>query len=174
MTAANFGQAVITKPALEFGGDDVIALAEACAIWPEGSRALFVTPACHAALLRDRGFQAAWSTTSDAALSDGRPFPRVFGFDYCVLPTLPHNSEKLVGFACHKSALVCGFAPVPPIQEVREAGADYDLAVDAKTGVALEYRSYGSNVMDTGFNVVECSFGWQIGNAGALKRIVSP
>jgi hypothetical protein len=45
--------------------------------------------------------------------------------------------------------------------------------VDPQSGAALEYRTFGNNVLDTATHTIECSFGWAKGNGNALKRIVS-
>lgn len=180
ITAANYGAAAITSGADAFDSDDLADMVTACKKWPEQGRSLFVDTAYHVALLKDASFKHALNAASDLAIKEGRLFPRVFGFDYVENPNLPGNSENLVGFAAHKSAILCAFAPVPPIEEVRNAGTTYRIYVDPTTGVALEYRTYGSNVLDTAYHIIESSFGWAKGNyyqsaskEGALKRIVS-
>lgn len=175
VTAANYGAAAATMaPDYSSDADAIAGLVGACRLWPQSGRSLFIGTDIHAAMLRDNSFKNVFSAGSDAAIREGRLFPRVFGFDYVESPTIPDNSENLVGFACHKSAILCAFAPVPPIGEVQRAGTAYSLYVDPESGVALEYRSFGNNVFDRARHTIEASYGFALGNASALKRIVSP
>jgi hypothetical protein len=148
VTAANYGAAVIAELPDGFDSDDIANLVTACKTWPQQGRSLFLDTAYHVGLLKDASFKAALNAASDSAIKEGRLNPRVFGFDYVENPTIPANGEGLVGFACHKSAVLVAFAPVPPIQEVRDAGTSYRIFTDPVSGIALEYRSFGDNVLD--------------------------
>jgi hypothetical protein len=173
VTNANFGAAAIIKAAALFDSDDLATLKVACKLWPEGGRGLILDSAYDASLLKDAAFKSAMNAASDSAIKEGRLFPRVFGFSYTESPTIPANGENLVGFAVFQSAVLVAFAPVPPVQEVRNAGTTYQLVVDPMSGVALEYRTFGNNVLDTATHLVESSFGWAKGNGNAIKRITS-
>jgi hypothetical protein len=95
------------------------------------------------------------------------------GFDFYEIPTLPDNGENLVGFAVSPSAIFVATAPITPVEEVRNAGTSYFMAVDPASGVALSYRAFGNSQLDNAVHIIECSYGYALGNANALKRITS-
>lgn len=173
VTVANYGTAAVTKTAATFDSDDIVNMKLACKTWPEMGRSLFLDSEYDAALLKDVSFKNWMNAASDSAIKEGRLYPRVVGFDYVEIPTIPTNSENLVGFAAWKSAILFATAPVPPVQEVRNAGTTYEIFVDDQTGIGFEYRTFGSNVLDTATHVVEVSYGFAKGNANALKAIRS-
>ncbi len=173
VTAANFGAAAKIEPAAAFDSDDVIDLKLACKTWPEMGRGLILDSAYDANLLKDVSFKHALNAASDSAIKEGRLFPRVIGFDYTEINTLPANGENLVGFAVFRSAILFAQAPVPPVQEVRNAGTQYQIVTDPITGISFEYRQFGDNTLDTGKHFIEASYGFAKGNANALKRITS-
>lgn len=105
---------------------------------------------------------------------EGRLYPRVSGFDYVENPNIPTNGENLKGMAVHKGAILCAFAPVPPVAEVLNAGTKYELFIDDASGVILEYRSFGNNVLDKATHTIESNYGFQKGLGTGLKRIVAP
>lgn len=173
VTAANYGAAAKTEDASTFDSDDVIDLKVACKLWPEIGRGLLLDSSYDGALLKDPAFKNAYTVAREAAVAAGKMFPNVFGFDYSEYPTIPTNGENLVGFAVHKSALAVAFAPVPPVEEVRQAGTTYQIFTEPKTGIVIEYRSYGSNPMDAGTHILESSYGFKKVLGGSLKRITS-
>lgn len=173
VTLANYGAAAKTTPAAAFDSDDIADLVLSCKLWPEMGRSLIVDTAYHVNCLKDPGFKTAYAAASDTAIKEGRLFPRVFGFNYLENPTIPTNSQNLVGFAVFQSAVLVATAPVPPVQEVRNAGTSYSIITDPTSGVAFEYRTFGNNVTDVATNVIEVSYGWAKGNGNALKRITS-
>lgn len=173
ITVANFGAAAKTTPAAAFDSDDIADLVTSCKLWPEMGRSLILDTAYHVNCLKDPAFKSALNAASDAAIKNGKLFPNVFGFNYLENPTIPSNSENLVGFAVFQSAVLFATAPVPPVQEVRNAGTTYSIITDPNSGVAFEYRTFGNNVTDVATHVIEVSFGWAKGNGNALKRITS-
>lgn len=173
VTLANYGAAAITMPAAGFDSDQLANLKYACRLWPEMGRSLMLDSEYDANLLKDPAIKHALNAASDSAIKEGRVMPRIFGFNYQELPTIPTNSENLKGFAVFQSAILVATAPVPPVQEVRNAGTTYELVTDPATGISFEYRTFGNNVTDVGTHVIECSYGFAKGNGNALKRIVS-
>ena len=173
ITVANFGASAKISPAASFDSDDIADLVTACKLWPEMGRGLVLDTAYHVNCLKDPAFKSALAAASDLAIKEGRLFPRVMGFNYAENPTVPTNSENLVGFAVFQSAILVATAPVPPVQEVRNSGTTYSVVTDPTSGVAFEYRAFGDNTLDTAVNVVEVSYGWAKGNGNALKRITS-
>lgn len=174
VTAANFGDPAKTESADAFDSDDIADIKLACKLWPRDGRGLLLDSAYDVALLKDPAFKAAYAAASDLAIKEGRLFPRVMGFDYSEWPTIPENGEKLVGLAVFKSALLVAFAPVPPIEEVRNAGTTYQIVTEPTTGAVLEYRTFGDGQMDTGSHIIESSYGFAKGNGNACKRVTRP
>lgn len=173
ITVANFGASAKISPAASFDSDDIADLVTSCKLWPEMGRGLVLDTAYHVNCLKDPAFKNALAAASDSAIKEGKLFPRVMGFNYVENPTIPSNSENLVGFAVFNSAILVATAPVPPVQEVRNSGTTYSVITDPTSGVAFEYRAFGDNILDTAANVVEISYGWAKGNGNALKRITS-
>lgn len=172
VTLANFGAAAIITPAAAFSTDDVATLKLACKLWPDMARSLILDSAYDAALLKDPSVKSALNFGGAEAIRDGK-IPKLMGFDYMEIPTIPSNAQNLVGFAVFQSAVLVATAPVPPVEEVRNAGTTYEIVTDPQSGVSFEYRTFGDNVTDTGKHFVECSYGYQKGNGNALKRITS-
>lgn len=173
VTAANFGAAAVTQPANMFDSDDLADLKAACKAWPEMGRGLLLDSDYDANLLKDPSFKHALNAASDSAIKEGKLFPRVFGFDYAENPNIPTNGENLVGMAVFKYAILVAFAPVPPVDEVRNAGTVWEMITDPATGITLEYRRFGNNVTDVATNVIESSYGFAKGLGSGIKRIVS-
>jgi len=173
VTAANYGAAVVTKVAALFDSDDVADLKGAAKMWPEDQRSLLLDSSYNVALLKDAGIKSAYALGSDRAIREGKLTPTLFGFNYFENPTIPDNGENLVGWINHPSAILFGMAPVPPTQEVRNAGTTYSIVVEPVTGTAFEYRTFGDSQMDSGTHVIEASYGFEKGIGNALKRIVS-
>jgi len=173
VTALNYGGAAKTSVADLFDSDDIADMKLACKLWPELGRLLMLDSAYDANLLKDPAFKHALNAASDSAIKEGRLFPRVMGFDYKEIPTIPGNGQNLVGFAAFKSAILVATAPVPPVEEVRNSGTTWEMVTDPQTGISFEFRAFGNNVTDAATNVIECSYGFAKGNGNALKRIVS-
>jgi hypothetical protein len=173
VTAANYGAAAYVGAAAGFDSDDIADLVLSCKLWPEDGRGLLVDTSLHVNLLKDPSFKSALNAASDAAIKEGRLNPRVLGFDYKENPTIPANGENLVGFAFFKSAILCAFAPVPPAEEVRNAGCTYEMLVDPASGAVLEYRTFGDPTLDSATHILESSYGFAKGNGNALKRLVT-
>ena len=144
VTQANFGDPVVAKAADVFDSNDLATLKLACKLWPEEGRGLLLDSEYDVALLRDSAFKSVMESGSDSAIRQGKLFPRVMGFNYLENPNIPDNSEGLKGFAVFPSAILVAFAPVPPSQEVRNAGTRYRAFVDPESGVVLEFRGFGN------------------------------
>lgn len=175
ITIANFPVTAKTEDADTFDSDDVIDIKLACKMWDEDGRFLYLDSAYDANLLKDPAFKAAYAAASDRAIKEGKLNPRVFGFDYVENPTIPENGEKLVGFATFKGAAIgVAFAPVPPVEEVRNAGTTYEIYTDPISGLMLEYRTFGNVTTDAAVHVIESSYGFAVLNATALKAVRRP
>jgi hypothetical protein len=171
ITAANFGAAGFTGAA---SGFDFAAVNEtlgaACdtAEWPDEDRAIVCKSAYYRNVVGD--LKDASGYMSDSPVKRG-VLEDVAGFDLHKLQSLPANGENLVGFACHKSAKLVGFAPITPADN--GSIVDYDLLADDETGIVIEYREWFDPDTDTLKRVLECNYGYDQGVTEALIRIIS-
>ena len=174
VTAANFSTAVLVSTAANFDSADVAKIRTACnqENWPELGRSLILDPTFEEYLLRDPAVITAANIGSDRPIREGS-IGRLLGFDLFTPNGIPGNSEYLVGLVCHKSSIVFGSAPIRPTAEVRDRMTNYDIMKDAQTGIILEYRSWGDADLDQSRSVIECNYGYNVGNSAALKRITT-
>lgn len=175
VTATNFGAAVFTGAASTFDTDDVADIRTALntAKWPKVGRSLILDSAYDGALVKDDPLLHAEKSGSPEQLRTGtvRPF---MGFEgYFDTNLIPANGEHLVGMAVYKSAILTAFSPIEPAADVRANMIDYRSVVDPASGIALEYRQWGDPNSDTSKRVIEVNYGYALGEAAAIKRIVS-
>jgi len=165
---------VITKSYDQFSSDDLADLKVACKKWPSVGRGLMIDSAYDGNLIKDPTFKSAYQIALDSVKSRGELMPEMYGFKYLENPNIPDNGIKLRGLAFWKYAILVAFAPVPPVEEVRRAGTNWELYTDADSEVSLEYRTYGSNSADTATHVIESNYGYTPGLLSAIKPIVTP
>jgi hypothetical protein len=70
-------------------------------------------------------------------------------------------------------AILVAFSPIKPSPGVLNHLTAYEVAVDPETGLTIEYRSWADPDTDTEKQVLEVNYGFALGHAAALKRIVS-
>lgn len=174
VTLANFGAAVFTGAASTFDADDVAAIQQVCdeAEWPEVFRSLILKPAYNTALVTDNAIQAEYAYGSTDPIREGR-IPRLNGFGVVPANGIPANAQNLVGMAVYPSAIAVGFSPITPAESVRKLLTHYEVLEDPDTGIILEYRAWGDPDSDSHKEVIECNYGYAVGETAALKRIVS-
>lgn len=178
VTLANYGAAAVNVAAAGFDSDDIADLRGVCntAMWPSAGRALVLNADFDTALFKDSSIKNALNFGTASAIQDGS-IARISGFDYYDCPSLPANAENLVGFAAFMSALLFGQAPIEPAPAVRQQMAVYEqIPVEVAPGVniLLEYKQMGDPFKDRVGEVLECNYGYALGNAAALKRITKP
>jgi hypothetical protein len=175
VTSANFGAAAHTTSAAAITSDDIVDIRGACnaAHWPDSGRSLVVDSSVDTALQKDTSYKLALNIGTSSVIQQGR-FPNLSGFDYAWMPSLPDNSEKLIGFAAFASGILAAFAPIAPAPGVRGALVAYEVVTDPATGISFTYRHWGVAMDDRDYEVIEAAYGYQAGVANAVKRIVSP
>ena len=174
VTNANYGTAIFTGAASGFDSDDVVDIRTALnkVPWPMSGRGLMVNPDYDGALLKDASFKAAYALGSDVAVRTGQ-LPNIFGFEYATSNAVPGNSENLIGFAAYMSAVLVVFSPIEPAESIKKLLVDYQIATDPDTQISIEYRHWGDPGSDTDKRVLEVNYGYDKGEAAALKRMVS-
>ncbi|MDR3406372.1 MAG: hypothetical protein P4L99_28060 [Chthoniobacter sp.] len=175
VTLANYGAAAVTLTPASWDSDTINELLRKAAndaMWPESGRALVVNTAVDAALLSDTSVKAAYAYGDNTVVRDGK-LPRIFGFDYAAAPVFPGNGENLIGFAALRYAILTAFAPIQPSKAVRSVMIDYRTGTDTDTGLTLEYRNFGTAYGDKELHIVECNYGYGLGDPAQLLRAVS-
>lgn len=179
VTAANFGSDaisgaggdVLTSSAANFDGDDVIDISTACDLddWPEMDRSLILSPSYHAGIRKD--LKSADGFGSDVVMRQGK-VPSLDTFQQVFKTSLiPGNGENLVGFAAHPDAILSAIRYLRPQED-----HNYQVAepvTDADTGITLGFRAWYDPDTGTSKRVLECNYGYALGNSIAIKRIVS-
>jgi hypothetical protein len=174
VTLANYGAAIHTGAASAFDSDDMITIKTALdqAKWAKSSRVMILDNAYEGALLKDASIKNAAAVGTASAIQNGR-LPQIAGFDVIGTNLIPGNSQNLVGMVALPEAILVAFSPVQPSPGVRANLTAYEVAVDPETGLTIEYRSWGDPDTDTEKSVIEVNYGFALGHAAALKRIVS-
>lgn len=175
VTLANYGAHIWAGAASAFDTDDVADIRTALNVanWPKVGRSLILDSAYDGALVKDDPLLHAEKSGSAEQLRSGmvRPF---MGFDkYFDTNSIPANGETLVGMAAYQSAILVAFSPIEPAEEVRKNMSDYRAVTEEEGGLTLEYRAWGDPDSDTAKRVIECNYGYDQGEANAIKRIVT-
>jgi hypothetical protein len=171
VTLANYGAAAFTGAAGTFDYADVVDIKGACdsAEMPENPRALVLASGHYNALLKDSVVKdlSVYGLNSNQTGRVGR----LAGFDLFDSTLVPANAQNLVGFACYPSALVVAMRYLNPAG----GGGDgvYRPVADENTGITLGYREWYDNDLGTRVAVLEAFYGYSVGEAAALKRLVS-
>lgn len=173
IVASSFPTVAHTGAAGDFDSDDVAALKLAAKTWPEAGRALVLDSAYDANLLKDAEIKSALASGSTDALREGLVGRELFGFDYNENPCIPTNAENLVGWISSPSCILFAQAPIGPTEEVMSQLTRYEVVTDPQTGVSFEYRLWGNADTDESREVIECNYGFAVGNPDALQRIRS-
>jgi hypothetical protein len=174
VTLANYGAPVLTSAASAFDSDDVITIKTALdqAKWAKSSRTMILDNAYEGALLKDAGIKNAAAVGTASAIQNGL-LPSIAGFNVIGTNLIPGNSQNLVGMVALPEAILVAFSPVTPSSGVRASLTNYETVTDPETGLTIEYRSWGDPDTDTEKSVIEVNYGFALGHAAALKRIVS-
>lgn len=174
VTLANYGAAVKSELPDAFTTDDIIDIRGACnaADWPTVGRSLVMDDSFETALLKD--MKDASATGDNMALREGS-LGNIAGFrDIYANNRIPQNAQKLVGFATLPSAMLVATSPIIPAPGVRKQLVSYDVVTDPDTGISFEYRYWGDPGKDGDRSVVECNYGFAVGEGAALLRLALP
>jgi hypothetical protein len=97
--------------------------------------------------------------------------PRLLGFDVLNSNIIPGNSENLVGFAVHPSAMAIAIRTLKP-QEPSEY-LETRIVRDEQSGVGLGYRRHYSAAKGTHFCTFEATYGAVAAVPAGLCRLVT-
>lgn len=79
--------------------------------------------------------------------------------------------ENIGGIAVLPSAILVGFAPVPPTPAIRQKLFDYQELVDEDSGLVLQYYHFADEDTDEEVQTIECHYGYGLGDTAQLKII---
>lgn len=172
VTNANYGTAGLISTAANFDANDVVDLKTVCdtAGMPGAPRALVLAAAHYNALLKDSGIATASSYGSSVAKTDG-VIPKISGFTPYESTLIPGNSENLAGFAAYPSGILLANRYLQPGGSSKDGV--YRAVTDDDTGLTLGYREWYDNDTGTTVCVLECLYGYALGEASAIKRITT-
>lgn len=171
VTLANYGAAAHTGLAANFDYADIVDIKDACdtAEMPEMPRSLVLSSSYYNALLKDSVIKDAGALGATANQTGS--LPNLSGFMTYRSSLVPANAQNLVGFAAYPSALVTAMRYLQP--SGRSQDGVYRPVADENTGITLGYREFYDNDKGEVVAVLECFYGFALGEASALKRIVS-
>lgn len=172
ITNTNFSTAAFVGAASTFDADDVADIKDALddADVPPDGRSLVLGNAYLTNLIKDNAIQSAANLGSAEVIREGS-IGRLMGFDVYSSNVIPDNSENLVGFACHRSAIAVAMRYLAP-----QDGNTYHRAealTDPQSGITIGLRDWYDNSTGQRKRVLEVVHGKVVGIAGALKRITS-
>lgn len=174
ITAANYGAASFTGLASTFDSSDIADLKGVCDVanWPDAGRSLVVGSAYDVNLLKDSTVKSALNFGSADPIQNGA-IQNILGFKYYNVNGIPANGQNLVGFCVFPSALLVATSPISPSDDVRNFLSAYEMVLEPVTGASFEYRRWGNPDFDETREVIEVNYGFAVGEAAALKRMVS-
>ena len=79
--------------------------------------------------------------------------------------------EDVRGIAVLPSAMLIGFAPVPPTPAIMHNMFDYQELNDPDTGLTLQFYHFGDPDTDVEVQSIECHYGYGLGDSKQLKII---
>lgn len=181
ITAANYGNTAadkVTIAAAAFAKDDVDDIALLCdnEEWPDldGQRNLLLKPNYFRALLGDEitsadAYGSSQLVQNPSAGGQGWPLS---DFRVHKVASIPANAENLVGFASNPRALAVAMRYLAPAGGGKP-GSIYFPVSDSETGITMGYREFYDDDAGQRVAVLECWYGYAVGNAKSIKRIVS-
>ena len=174
ITLANFGGPGLTAlAATSFDYKKVLTLREACGAvkMPASPRSLVLDAGYYTNLLADDVVAKSFNLNLSAPGVTEGLIKRLAGFDLHETVVIPSdNAEKLVGFAAHASAVAVAMRYLQPVADYQQAGA----VTDPQTGMTFGYLRFTDTRANKVFVTLECLYGFALGKADALKRIVKP
>jgi hypothetical protein len=173
VTAANFGTATaFTGTSTGFDSDDIVDIKTVCdaADMPKAGRAVILSDAYYNALLKDTSVKNAQNYGTTEGIQAGM-IPNLAGFGVWQTNAVPNNSENLVGIACVQDAIAIAMRYLAP-----QMGHGYiraEALTAPQTGVTLGVREWYDESKGTKYLTLEANYGYSVGIAAGLKRILS-
>ena len=173
ITNANYGAAALVSAASAFDADDVADLrnvAVTAGFNMDENPVLVLNPDYYAALLKDNAIQDASASGSNAALTLG-DLPTLSGFTVIEAPTLPGNSENLVGYIAQPDCMAIAMRGVDT--QSRNDFLGYEISQQSPTGAVMTASASFNRATRNVDYIFEALYGVVKAQAGSLKRITS-
>ena len=172
VTYANYGTSALVSSAANFDADDLATLRGVAgnADWPDVARSLLLSPDYITYLLQDSAIQSASNLGDAMAIREGK-VGRLMGFDIFETPHIPDNSQSLAGVMCVPDGILFANRYLAP-----QEGHSYTEArpvSDPKTGLTIGWRKWYDEDSAQMRAVLECNYGYAVGNSAGLERIAS-
>ena len=172
LTTAIYSTEIVVTAA-NFDADEVADLREDgldANLYPDQC-ALVLDNAYFTSLLKDTDISHAMNYGSAEVIQGGR-IPSLFGIKGLYESnSIPGNSENLTGFYAHPSALAVAMRYLEPLNSGEYISAR--RLFDEASGMVMGYREFYDTSTGTQTAVLECVYGYKVGVAGNLIRIVS-
>lgn len=171
VTSGNFPNAKVVGAASAFDTDDVFDIrSEMNGLkMPKTGRQLILSDDYDTALLKDNKASDVYGSTDPRW--EAR-IPRIAGMDEYGTEIMP-TTGSLVGIANFPSAILVANAPLEPLPQIREALADYRVITHDETGLSFVYKEIVDPKCDELLKIIECNYGYAVGEAAALLRLTS-
>jgi ATP-dependent protease ClpP protease subunit len=190
ISAANFGNAIWTGAA---GGFDHTVVTQYLlnaaikAFWPIGMRFGILATDYYTTLLADPNLSRFLEAGNGDALRQAT-VGRLYGFqDITVDPLIPIANyirggdgnviagadPNSIGFIAYPSAILIATAPIMPGPGVMRKLVSYEQVTDDQTGLTISYKYFGLELNDVDNEIIECTYGSDLGEVAALKRLTS-
>jgi len=173
ITTTNFGAAIITTAATNYGRAQLIAARKALlSAGVRGEKSFVANMDIEAALLGDDKITLALNRGDSTAIKEGN-LGRLMGLDIYSSDVIPLNSVSLAGFTCGKNAIAVAMRQLGDYlpQEDYEAVEQY---VDAESGISALYTRHWSRAQGKYFANLHCLYGYSTAVTNELKVFTVP
>jgi hypothetical protein len=173
ITTTNFGAAIITTAATNYGRNQLIAARKALiSAGVRGEKAFIGNMDIEAALLGDDKITLALNRGDNLAIREGN-LGRLLGMDIYSSDVLPLNSVSLAGFACGRDAIAIAMRNLGDYLPNEEYDA-VEQFVDAESGISALYTRHWSRAQGKWFMNLHCLYGYTTAVTNALKVFTVP
>ena len=175
VTKAGVGDDGTTVALDTFDASEVNKLRRICtdASWPLMPRGLVLDSSLTEPLFNDDALKTASALGSDEVIREGA-IGKLYGFDVYEAAQLPANSENLVGYAIHPSAIaLASKACAPADPNAAALVEDLQYIPDPQTGLTFVYRRWYDSDLKRVKTVLEVYYGRALVNKNAIKRLVT-
>jgi len=174
ITIANFGAPIHYGAASTVTSDLMADLSGSAADlgWEDSSLHAVLKTSYYGNLVKDDDLKTLWGPEAGAMVRSGI-VPTLSGFTAYRYPTLPTNSQNLVGFITDGTGIVLAFAENELEMGVEKHLEMNEVVRDEATGLIVSIRLLGSAGKNKAFLTTEVLPGFSVGRAAGLKRITS-
>lgn len=172
ITKANFGDAILTSTAANFDTDDIIDLETRLdeLEWPDAPRGMILKSSYLANVKKDIKESGGISNFGFSALGN---LPNLLGFSFSKFQPTSRKRRTLAGL-CSVSVGDYGCSRShSPDRKRYEATFHLHHLYRSADWVDSRISSLGDADSDTSKEIIECNYGFGVGESAALKRIVS-